>query len=56
MQRDKLTAALKYFTTCLVHSILIVHFDASLNQLQHGNNLYALNAHMTILEYCEIQS
>ena len=56
MQRDKLTADLKYFTTCLVHSILIVHFDASFNQHQHGNNLSALNAHMTILEYCEIQS
>jgi len=47
MQRDKLTADPKYFTTCQ-DSILIVHFDASFNQHQHGNNLSALNAHMTI--------
>ena len=36
MQRDKLTADPKYFTTCQ-DSILIVHFDASFNQYQHGN-------------------
>ena len=47
MQRDKLTADPKYFTTCQ-DSILIVHFDTSFNQYQHGNNLSALNAHMTI--------
>ena len=55
MQRDKLTADPKYFTTCQ-DSTLIVHFDASFNQHQHGNNLSALNAHMTTLEYCEMQS
>jgi hypothetical protein len=47
MQRDKLTADPKYFTTCQ-DSTLIVHFDASFNQHQHGNDLSALNAHMTI--------
>ena len=48
MQRDKLTADPKYFITCLVHSTLIVQFDTSFNQHQHGNNLSALNTHMTI--------
>jgi hypothetical protein len=54
MQRDKLTADLKYFTKCQ-DSTLMVHFDASFNQQQHGNNLSALNTHMTHMEYCEMQ-
>jgi len=59
MQRDKLTADPKYFTTCQIHFILRIHeLNASFNQHQHGNNLSALNAHMTTitLEYYEIQS
>jgi hypothetical protein len=55
MQRDKLTADPKYFTTCQ-DSTFIVHFDASFNQHQHGNKPICLNAHMTTLEYYEIQS
>ena len=47
MQRDKLTADPKYFTT-YQDLTLIVHFDASFNQHQQGSNLSALNAHMTI--------
>ncbi len=59
MQRDKLTADPKYFITCQIHSILIIHeFNVSFNQHQHGNNLSALNAHITTTrkEYYGIQS
>ena len=59
MQRDKLTADPKYFITCQIHSILIIHeLNVSFNQHQHGNNLSALNAHMTTTrqEYYGIQS
>jgi hypothetical protein len=55
MQRDKLTADPKHFTTCQ-DSTLIVHFDASFNQHQHGNKPICLKCSHGHLEYCEIQS